>query len=106
MNWRDPIGRGKSVGGEKCTMDCERDSYVVESLLVEWKLYGPTFGGCLLSLSRCNKGLRKEDSHQMLDRITSTRPAVTLQHNCPSPSPWYTSHHPHSSLFLLDLTNS
>jgi hypothetical protein len=52
MNWRDPIGRGKSGGGEKCTMGWERDSHVVESLLVEWKLYGPTFGGCLLSLHR------------------------------------------------------
>jgi hypothetical protein len=54
MNWSDPIGRGKSGGGEKCTMGWEGDSHVVESLLVEWKLYGPTFGGCLLSLSRCN----------------------------------------------------
>jgi hypothetical protein len=53
MNWSDPIGREKSGGGEKCTMGWEDDSHVVESLLVEWKLYGPTFRGCLLSLSRC-----------------------------------------------------
>jgi hypothetical protein len=58
MNWGDPTGRGKSGGGEKCTMGWERDSHVVESLLFEWKLCGPTFGGCLLALSRCNKGFQ------------------------------------------------
>jgi hypothetical protein len=39
MNWSDPIGRGKSGGDEKCTMGWEEDSHVVESLLVELKLY-------------------------------------------------------------------
>jgi hypothetical protein len=29
MNWSDPIGRGKSGGGEKCTMGWEGDSHVV-----------------------------------------------------------------------------
>jgi hypothetical protein len=38
MNWRDPIGRGKSWDGEKCTIGWERDSHVVESLLVEWNI--------------------------------------------------------------------
>jgi hypothetical protein len=52
MNWRDPIGRGKSGGSEKSAMGWEKDGHVVESLMVEWKLYGLTFGGCLLSLSR------------------------------------------------------
>jgi hypothetical protein len=44
-------------GGGKCTMGWERESHVVESLVFEWKLYGPAFGGCLLLRSLLSKSV-------------------------------------------------